>query len=110
MIPVTYNYNCPCGYNHTQQETVQCNTYTRLLINSVVLCHDCKKRLRPMVQVTYAPLQDTAEPTESIAEQLSALFKQWQQETTVEEQRETLQALIDAGILPSEVLAIEEQQ
>ena len=59
MIPVTYNYACTCGYHHAAQEQVQSGTYIRLLINTVVLCPECKQRLHPQVQVTYASLPAT---------------------------------------------------
>jgi hypothetical protein len=56
MVPVVYNYHCACGYHYADQEQVQVGAYIRLLINSVVLCPECKEWLHPEVHVTYATL------------------------------------------------------
>jgi hypothetical protein len=56
MIPVVYNYRCTCGYHYATQEQVQAGSYIRLLINSVLLCPECKQRLQPQVQVAYGSL------------------------------------------------------
>lgn len=65
MIPITYNYVCSCGYSHTQQENVQHGAYLRLLVDIVLLCPECMKRLYPTVNVTYASLQANQETLQS---------------------------------------------
>jgi predicted SprT family Zn-dependent metalloprotease len=69
MIPVVYNYHCACGYHYAAQEQVQVGAYIRLLINSVVLCSECKQPLQPQVQVVYASSPATDEREEEDAKQ-----------------------------------------
>jgi hypothetical protein len=56
MISVVYNYHCACGYHYVAQEKVQAGSYIRLLIDTVLLCPECKQSLQPKVLVAYASL------------------------------------------------------
>lgn len=100
MIPVTYSYQCSCGYHYTQQENAQHDAYLRLLISVVLLCPECKGRLMPAIAVAYAPLQQQ-HALAAKSQQLISLLAQWQQ-GDVQEQRETFQALVDAGVIDKE--------
>lgn len=100
MIPVTYNYACSCGYHNTQQETLQHGAYLRLLVDIVLLCPECKKRLTPVVNIAYTPLQSN-DTLAAKSQQLISLLAQRQQGDE-QEQRETLQALVDAGVIDRE--------
>lgn len=95
MIPVTYSYQCSCGNYHTHQEIMQHGSHLRLLVNPSATCPECKRQLQATVVVTYAPLDTT--PAEK-PQQLTALFREWQQGDE-QEQRETSQALVDAGVI-----------
>jgi hypothetical protein len=84
MTTIIYNYACPCGYHNTTEDRVQHGTWLRLLIDPVVVCPDCYAPLSASVAVKYR--------------------RSLTDEEDSAEQRETLQVLIDAGIVPDTAL------